>query len=530
MQSILQYRRLHHRDLDTQSRQIAHERQHEGKDSSSTIEVTANGDDSTSPREWSTLHRTRAAAIVWLLVFSQGWVSTCDSEATKPAGLAYHVSETSQTLATALFMIGLSTGALIAGPVSETVGRNPVYLGSTVLLLVFTLGAALAPNFGAQVAFRFLSGVASSPTLSVYGGTLADLFSDEERKAIWPVFATAPLLGPVLAPFAGGWIVQNYEWRWTLWVGLIFAGFSFLLALLFLPETFGPELLRWKAQHLRQVTGNHNYMAPIESAEPLQKRLTTNAARPITFFTTEPIVMALGFYLVLVFLINFSFLNGFEFIFTQTYSLSTGLTSLDFLSIALGILLDVALTPLYNRLANRVHRKNCRAFVKRKHSNPPDSSSSDSLAPTTDNDNPQTAAPPELALLRAAIAAPFLPTSLFWLAWTNYANISPASGYIATLVFGYAFSALFISSYQYIISSYEVHSSSALASVTLARYFVGGGMIVATRPMYQGIGVHWVLSLLGVLAAVLVPVPWVLVRYGDSVRRRSKFASSPEDD
>ena len=62
----------------------------------------------------------------------------------------------------------------------------------------------------------------------------------------------------------------------------------------------------------------------------------------------------------------------------------------------------------------------------------------------------------------------------------------------------------------------------------MARYFVGGGMIVATRPMYQGIGVHWTLTLLALLAVLLVPAPRVLVRYGHLLRKRSKFADSSE--
>jgi hypothetical protein len=132
--------------------------------------------------------------------------------------------------------------------------------------------------------------------------------------------------------------------------------------------------------------------------------------------------------------------------------------------------------------------------------------------------------PPELSLIRAAIAAPFLPVSLFWLGWTNYPSINPASGYAATVVFGYSFAAIFISSYQYVIDSYEIYASSALASITVARYIVSSGMIVATRPMYEGIGGHWTSTLLGLMALALVPVPWVLLRYGDRVRAKSKFA------
>lgn len=306
----------------------------------------------------------------------------------------------------------------------------------------------------------------------------------------------------------------------SLWVALIFAGTAFILALFFMPETFAPELLRWKAQHLRKVTGDARFVAQIEIAAPLSQRLRENVKRPLAFWTTEPIVIFLGLYLVLIFVINFSFLNGLDFILKKTYGLSEGIKSLDFVSISLGVLIEVALTPLYNRLSRRVQRRQCRAFVQRKHFE------ADGLSSSSDEDLHPSQLLPELSLIRAAIAAPFLATSLFWLGWTNYSFINPASAYAATILFGYAFAAIFISSYQYIIDSYETFSSSALASITTARYVVSSGMIVATRPMYQGIGVHWSLTILASLATILIPVPWILLRYGHLVRKRSRFANS----
>jgi DHA1 family multidrug resistance protein-like MFS transporter len=308
---------------------------------------------------------------------------------------------------------------------------------------------------------------------------------------------------------------------------MVFA--SFVLALLALPETFSPILLKQKAKYLRQITNNNRYTALIERGPPLRARLLTNLSRPVTFFSSEPIVIFLGLYLVLIFVINFTFLSGFEYILDDTYALSPGISSLNFVSIAIGVLIDVALTPLYSRLADRVHRRQCRAFVVRKTIG--SSMSLDSaLSPSESqarNQSQQVGSdtPPELSLIRAAIAAPFLPVSLFWLGWTNYPSINPASGYASTVVFGYSFAAIFISSYQYVIDSYEIYASSALASITVARYVISSGMIVATRPMYEGIGVRWTSTLLGLMALVLVPVPWVLLRYGDRVRAKSKFAS-----
>lgn len=149
----------------------------------------------TDAHNWPLSYRFWTTCILFVMVFALGWVSSCDSDVLGPAAAQFHVSETAETLATALFMIGLASGSLVGGPLSESVGRNAVYLGSMVAFLCFTLGSAIAPNFGAQLAFRFLSGVFSSPTLSMYGGSLADLWTPEERGVVWPVFALSPVLG-----------------------------------------------------------------------------------------------------------------------------------------------------------------------------------------------------------------------------------------------------------------------------------------------------------------------------------------------
>jgi DHA1 family multidrug resistance protein-like MFS transporter len=456
-----------------------------------TVECDDNGKDQANPRNWSRSKRLWTTLLLFLMVFSQGWVSACDSNVTKPSSKEFHVSQTSETLATALFLLGISAGSLVVGPLSEELGRNPVYLVPTFLYLCFTLGDAISPNFAAQVIFRFLAGICSSSTLSIYGGSLADMWDNEQRNKIWPVFALSPLLSPILSPVAGGWITGHISWRWVYWIGLILSGGIYLLALLLLPETFSPMIVQWRTHHLRSITGSDKYTCELEGKDSLAKRLAHNVSRPAKFFTTEPIIISLGFYLVVIYVVIFTFLNGFEFIFTDTWGLSDGDTALAFLGICVGALISVALMPLINRIHHKVGKNG--------------------------DDTPET------LLLPAMVASPFFTISIFWLAWTNYKSISYWSAYASTVLFGYSMTAIFVSSYSYIINIYGTWSSSALGSVTMARYLVAAGMVVAARPMYQGIGVHWSLTFLGCLGVLCLPVPWLLYRYGKVLRGKSEF-------
>ncbi|KAG9566916.1 MFS general substrate transporter, partial [Aureobasidium melanogenum] len=470
---------------------------HDKSEAKIPVKCDDDGKDQADPHNWSRTKRTWTTVLLFCLVFSQGWVSACDSNVTKPSAKEFHVSQTSETLATALFLLGISLGSLIVGPLSEELGRNPVYLVPSFLYLCFLLGDALSPNFGAQIAFRFLSGLASSSTLSIYGGSLADLYTTEERNKVWPVFALSPLLSPILSPVAGGWIDGHISWRWVYWIGLIMSGAVFLVALFFLPETSSPMIIQWRAHHLRVVTGSDRYTCELEGKESLGQRLAHNLQRPAKFFTTEPIIMALGFYLVVIYIVIFDFLNGFEFVFTDTWGLSPGDTALAFLGICLGSVISVALMPLIYMVHRKVSKKG------------EDAESS-----------------PETLLLPAMVASPFFSISIFWLAWTSYRSVSYWSSYVSTVLFGYSMTALFVSSYSYIINIYGTYSSSALGSVTMARYFVAAGMVVAARPMYQGIGHHWALSFLGCLGVICLPVPWLIHAFGKKLRDKSEFINN----
>jgi hypothetical protein len=49
-------------------------------------------------------------------------------------------------------------------------------------------------------------------------------------------------------------------------------------------------------------------------------------------------------------------------------------------------------------------------------------------------------------------------------------------------------------------------------------------MTVVGIPFYENLGVHWTLTILGVISALLVPVPYVFYKYGKQIRARSKYA------
>ena len=108
--------------------------------------------------------------------------------------------------------------------------------------------------------------------------------------------------------------------------------------------------------------------------------------------------------------------------------------------------------------------------------------------------------------------------------WTSYPSISVWSSLGASVLIGFSNLCIYLSCYQYVIESYEIYAASALGSVTVIRYIASGIMVVVAIPMCENLGVHWAMTVIGVLSALLIPVPFVFYRCGKGLRCKSKTA------
>lgn len=458
-------------------------------------------DDPFNPKTWSTLHRIGATLLVCSVAFVATLASSIDAAVLTSTTEEFGVSDVAGSLATALFLVGFGFGALLLSPLSELVGRLPVYIGSLSIFGCWILGAALAPNFGAHLVFRFLAGFSASAPLTVAGGTVGDLWSPVEKTFAFPLFAIPAFGGPVLGPVVGAYIgyADSVSWRWAEWVVLILDGAVILILLLFKAESFAPRILYYKARQLRKLTGNPKFMTAHEAEHTtLRALLSKSFFRPFVL-CLEPIVLAFTLYLVIVYVILFTFLDGYPYIFARTYGINEGLSNVCFVGLFIGILLVVALVPIVYR-----------STVKQLERDGDDGSGKAILR--------------ESRLYFAMVGAPALPIGLFWMGWTDYESISIWSPLVGSLLVGFSNICIFMSAYMYMIDSYEAYAASALTFVALVRYVAAGGMTVIGIPMYENLGTHWALTVLGCISALAVPIPYVLYWYGPHIRKRSKWA------
>lgn len=119
-------------------------------------------DDTQNPRNWPFKQKLCPLLMVSLLALLVGACAPIDSPIIPDAAAEFHVSTLVESLSVGNFLTGFGFGALVAGPVSEVLGRSRTYLTTLGVMCIFLMASALAPNIGAQLVFRFLAGFAGS--------------------------------------------------------------------------------------------------------------------------------------------------------------------------------------------------------------------------------------------------------------------------------------------------------------------------------------------------------------------------------
>jgi MFS family permease len=113
-----------------------------------------------------------------LLVLNSTFASSAPSGIMGDLMQQFHIGTEVGVLCISLFVAGYCLGPLLWGPLSEIYGRRPIAILSFIFYVGFQIGCALAPNTGAILVFRFLSGTFAAAPLTNSGALLAGEYRD----------------------------------------------------------------------------------------------------------------------------------------------------------------------------------------------------------------------------------------------------------------------------------------------------------------------------------------------------------------
>jgi DHA2 family multidrug resistance protein len=108
----------------------------------------------------------------------------------------------------------------ISAWLSVLVGRKKFYMTCVGLFTISSFLCGLAPTLGMLVFFRVLQGLGGGGLATSEQAILADTFSIEKRGMAFAIYGMAVVLAPAIGPTLGGWITDNYSWRWIFYINV----------------------------------------------------------------------------------------------------------------------------------------------------------------------------------------------------------------------------------------------------------------------------------------------------------------------
>lgn len=399
-------------------------------------------------------------SVIFAVQVSMNFNTSLYSNAIPGISEEFGVSEQAGRAGAMIFLVLYAFGCELWAPWSEELGRKPILQASLLLVNIWQIPVALAPNFATVMVGRALGGLSSAGG-SVTLGMIADMWEADTQQYAVAFVVFSSVGGSVLGPVIGGFAEEYLHWRWSIWLQLIFGVFVQALHFVLVPETRTTIMMDNIAKKRRKNGTDTNIWGPDELV-PFKERFSAKEifatwARPFKMFVTEPIVLTLsllsGFSDALIFM----FIQSFSLVYKQ-WGFGKVSLGLAFIPILVGYFIAwFSFIPVIQR--NIAERK-----------------------AKPDDEKVQY----ESRLWWLLYTAPCLPIGLIGFAWTSTGPPLPwiASSIFAAIV-GIANYSIYMATIDYMVCAYGPYSASATGGNGWARDFLAGVLTIPATPFFQ---------------------------------------------
>jgi len=135
------------------------------------------------------------------------------------------------------YIIAAAIMTPLSGWLAGQVGRKRVFRFSVVGFTVASALCGLAGTLPEIVLARLLQGLCGAALIPMSQAVLLDINPPKEHAKAMAIWVMAVTIGPILGPALGGWLTENYNWRWVFYINVPFGILAFLGILSFMPET-----------------------------------------------------------------------------------------------------------------------------------------------------------------------------------------------------------------------------------------------------------------------------------------------------
>ena len=125
----------------------------------------------------------------------------------------------------------------LTGWLADRFGRKPLFLFSVIGFTIASALCGMAQSLSQVVAFRLLQGLCGASLFPMSQAVLFDIYPKAQAGRAMAIWGMGVGLGPMLGPVIGGWLTDNYSWRWVFFVNVPVGALAILGVLAYLPDT-----------------------------------------------------------------------------------------------------------------------------------------------------------------------------------------------------------------------------------------------------------------------------------------------------
>jgi MFS transporter, DHA2 family, multidrug resistance protein len=202
---------------------------------------------------------TRAGASPWLIAILVALASFMEVLDTTVANVLINyiagglgVSEDEASWVVTTYLVANAVALTASSFLTRRLGRKTFFLICLGLFTVSSVACAYAWNLDAMLLFRIMQGLGGGGMVPVAQSILADSFPPEKRGQGFALFGVSVVVAPVVGPTLGGWLADNYSWRWSFLINGPVGVLAFALIALILHESAAAAVER---RRLRQQGG-----------------------------------------------------------------------------------------------------------------------------------------------------------------------------------------------------------------------------------------------------------------------------------
>jgi DHA2 family multidrug resistance protein len=134
------------------------------------------------------------------------------------------------------FLVANAISLPITGWLTDLMGRKRLFIVATAVFTLTSAAAGAAPNLLFIVIARFVQGLAGGPLVPLSQATMIETFPANQRGMAMSIWGIGIMFSPIIGPTLGGWITDNWSWRWVFYINVPIGVAAVVLAWLFVPE------------------------------------------------------------------------------------------------------------------------------------------------------------------------------------------------------------------------------------------------------------------------------------------------------